>query len=138
MRFEDKTSKQTIIKYMTDGILLRESLIDPLLEQYKVIILDEIHERKVSTDILMSLLKKISQQWEEDFKLILTSATMDSKKFSKFFYDCSVYKIPGRSFPVEVFYAKKPETEYLITSVQSVIHIHLNQPAGDILLFLTG
>jgi pre-mRNA-splicing factor ATP-dependent RNA helicase DHX38/PRP16 len=84
IRFEDCTSEETLIKYMTDGVLLRESLHGEDLEQYSCIIMDEAHERSLHTDVLFGILKKIISR-RKDLKLIVTSATMDSENFSKFF-----------------------------------------------------
>ena len=100
IRFEDCTKKEkTVIKYMTDGVLLRESLNDPDLDQYSAIIMDEAHERSLNTDVLFGLLKKISAR-RRDLKLIITSATMNSERFSEFFGGVPVFNIPGRTFPV--------------------------------------
>jgi pre-mRNA-splicing factor ATP-dependent RNA helicase DHX38/PRP16 len=100
IRFEDCTKKdKTFIKYMTDGVLLRESLNDPDLDQYSAIIMDEAHERSLNTDVLFGLLKKISARIR-DLKLIITSATMNSERFSEFFGGVPVFTIPGRTFPV--------------------------------------
>lgn len=137
IRFEDRTSPKTLIKYMTDGMLLRECLIDQLLTQYQVIIIDEVHERKIQTDIIMCLLKKVCAK-RPDFKLVITSATLNSNKFSKYFNDCPMFKIPGRVFPVKIFFTQKPEQEYLQSAVQCALNIHLSEGKGDILLFLTG
>lgn len=137
IRFEDFTSAKTIIKYMTDGMLLRECLLDSSLSNYSVIILDEAHERTISTDVLFGLIKDALKK-RKDLKLIVTSATLDAEKFSSYFYDCPIFRIPGRSYPVEIFYANEPEEDYLSASLLTVQQIHLQEPAGDILLFLTG
>lgn len=137
IRFEDRTSAATRIKYMTDGMLLRECLADPSLKQYSVIMLDEAHERTVNTDVLFGLLKKASKA-HENLKIIVTSATLDAEKFSKYFFDCPIFKIPGRTFPVEIMYAKEPENDYLDGAIITVLQIHTTEPPGDILLFLTG
>lgn len=112
IRFEDCTSKNTYIKYMTDGMLLREALIDPDLNDYSVVMLDEAHERNLNTDILFGLLKKVVSR-RKDFTLIVTSATLDAEKFSSYFYDCKIFRIPGRTFPVEILYSTEPEEDYL-------------------------
>lgn len=112
IRFEDCTSKNTDIKYVTDGMLLREALIDPDLNDYSVIMLDEAHERNLNTDILFGLLKKVVSR-RKDFTLIVTSATLDAEKFSSYFYDCKIFRIPGRTFPVEILYSTEPEEDYL-------------------------
>jgi ATP-dependent RNA helicase DHX8/PRP22 len=137
IRFEDCTSPQTKIKYMTDGMLLRECLMDPDLKQYSLIMLDEAHERTINTDVLFGLMKQACEK-RKDLKLIVTSATLDSEKFSKYFYGCPIFTIPGRTFPVEILFAKEPETDYLDAALITVMQIHLTEPPGDILVFLTG
>ncbi|KAF9448842.1 pre-mRNA splicing factor [Macrolepiota fuliginosa MF-IS2] len=137
IRFEDCTSAETKIKYMTDGVLLRESLNEGDLDRYSVIILDEAHERSLSTDVLMGLLKKILSR-RRDLKLIVTSATMNAEKFSSFYGNAPCYTIPGRTFPVEIFHSKSPCEDYVDSSVKQVLQIHLSLPPGDILVFMTG
>ncbi|KAK0481843.1 P-loop containing nucleoside triphosphate hydrolase protein [Armillaria novae-zelandiae] len=137
IRFEDCTSPETRIKYMTDGMLQRECLIDPLCSSYSVIMLDEAHERTIATDVLFGLMKKAVKR-RPDLKLIVTSATLDAEKFSKYFFGCPIFTIPGRTFPVEILYTKEPESDYLDASLITVMQIHLSEPPGDILLFLTG
>lgn len=137
MRFEDCTSPETKIKYMTDGMLLRECLIDPDMKQYSIIMLDEAHERSISTDVLFGLMKKAVMK-RKDLKLIVTSATLDSVKFSEYFFGSPIFTIPGRMFPVEILYTKEPENDYLDAALITVMQIHLTEPPGDILVFLTG
>jgi ATP-dependent RNA helicase DHX8/PRP22 len=138
IRFEDKTTDGvTKIKYMTDGIMQREILLDPLLGRYSVIMLDEAHERTVATDVLFGLLKKTIKR-RPDLKLIVTSATLDAEKFSTYFNNCPIFTIPGRAFPVEILYAREPESDYVDAALKTVETIHLTEPPGDILLFLTG
>mmetsp|Transcript_5125 Transcript_5125/g.10403 ORF Transcript_5125/g.10403 Transcript_5125/m.10403 type:complete len:1163 (-) Transcript_5125:1198-4686(-) len=137
IRFEDCTSPETIIKYMTDGMLLREALLDPEMSQYSVIVLDEAHERTISTDVLFGLLKTCVRN-RKDLKLVVTSATLDAEKFSTYFFNCPIFTIPGRTFPVEILYSKEPEADYLDGALMTVMQIHLREPPGDILLFLTG
>lgn len=137
IRFEDCTSPQTDIKYMTDGMLLRECLLDDMLGHYSVVILDEAHERTIHTDVLFGLLKEVVQR-RKDFKLIVTSATLDAEKFSGYFFDCPIFTIPGRTYPVEILYTKAPEADYMDAAMITVMQIHLSEPEGDILLFLTG
>lgn len=124
-------------RYMTDGMLLRECLMDLDLKTYSVIMLDEAHERTIHTDVLFGLLKQAVQKRPE-LKLIVTSATLDAVKFSQYFFEAPIFTIPGRTFPVEVLYTKEPETDYLDASLITVMQIHLREPPGDILLFLTG
>ncbi|KAK8551069.1 hypothetical protein V6N12_039737 [Hibiscus sabdariffa] len=137
IRFEDCTGPDTVIKYMTDGMLLREILIDGDLSQYTVIMLDEAHERTIHTDVLFGLLKQLLKR-RADLRLIVTSATLDAEKFSGYFFDCSIFSIPGRTFPVEILYTKQPESDYLDAALITVLQIHLTEPEGDILVFLTG
>jgi len=137
IRFEDVTSPQTTIKYMTDGMLLRECLVDADLLQYSVIILDEAHERNIHTDVLMGLLKQTTLR-RKDLKLIVTSATLDADKFSTYFRGCPIFTIPGRTYPVDTLYTRDPESDYLDAALITVMQIHLSEPPGDVLVFLTG
>ena len=137
IRFEDCTSERTVLKYMTDGMLLREFLSEPDLESYSVLIIDEAHERTLHTDVLFGLVKDIAR-FRSDLKLIISSATMDCEKFSAFFDNAPIFRIPGRRYPVDIFYTKQPEADYLQAVVVTVFQIHITQPPGDILVFLTG
>lgn len=137
IRFEDCTSKETVIKYMTDGVLLRESLNEQDLDRYSCVIMDEAHERALNTDVLMGLFKKILQR-RRDLKLIVTSATMNSKRFSDFFGGAPEFTIPGRTFPVDVMFHRSPVEDYVDQTVQQVLSIHVSQGQGDILVFMTG
>lgn len=137
IRFEDCTSERTKLKYMTDGMLLREFLMDPTLESYSVMIIDEAHERTLHTDILFGLLKDITR-FRSDLKLLISSATLDSDKFSDFFDEAPIFKIPGRRYPVHVFYTTAPEANYIDAATVTILQIHVTQKLGDILVFLTG
>ena len=137
IRFEDLTSENTIIKYMTDGMLLREFLKEPDLGSYSVLMIDEAHERSLHTDILFGLVKDIVR-YRNDIRLIISSATVEAEKFSKYFDGAPIFNVPGRKFPVDVYYTKAPENNYLDAAVVTVLQIHLSQPDGDILVFLTG
>lgn len=86
IRFEDNTSPSTFLKYMTDGMLLREAMSDPLLTRYSAVILDEAHERTLNTDILMGLLKEVCRK-RKDLQVVVMSATLDAGKFQKYFDD---------------------------------------------------
>lgn len=137
IRFEDCTSKDTVIKYMTDGVLLRESLNEPDLDKYSCVIMDEAHERALNTDILMGLFKKILQR-RRDLKLIITSATLNAKRFSDFYGGAPDFTIPGRTFPVDTLFHRSPVEDYVDQAVQQVLSIHVSMDQGDILVFMTG
>ncbi|KAL4706408.1 hypothetical protein ACJJTC_012950 [Scirpophaga incertulas] len=137
IRFEDCTSPKTVIKYMTDGILLREGLREPDLDNYCAIIMDEAHERSLSTDMLFGLLREVVAR-RTDLKLIVTSATMDSSKFSTFFGNVPTFTIPGRTFPVETFFSKNVCEDYVDGAVKQALQIHLLPEEGDILIFMPG
>lgn len=153
IRFEDCTSPETFIAYMTDGILLRESLTDPDLDRYSVVIMDEAHERSLNTDILFGILRGVVGR-RRDFRLIVTSATMNAEKFSAFFGGCPVFNVPGRTFPVRIEYTRVPVEDYVDATVQRCLQIHCSlagggdstdnddnpetSTKGDILIFMTG
>jgi ATP-dependent RNA helicase DDX35 len=151
IRFEDVTSAKTQIKFLTDGLLLREMLVDPLLKRYSVIMVDEAHERSLSSDILLSLLKKILRKRPE-LRVVVSSATIEAEKFLDFFKPDQddtaggnseeefghIISIEGRMHPVEVQYLIEPVSDYVEKAVQTVIDIHTSEDKGDILLFLTG
>ncbi|KAI0000128.1 pre-mRNA-splicing factor ATP-dependent RNA helicase PRP43 [Russula compacta] len=141
IRFEDVTEPgTTFLKYMTDGLLLREAMNDPDLNRYSTIILDETHERTLATDILMGLLKSLVKR-RKDLKVIVMSATLDALKIQKYFTvsePVPVFKIPGRTHPVEIFYTQEPEPDYLEAAMRTVLMLHRAEDPGDILLFLTG
>ncbi|XP_018786289.1 PREDICTED: putative pre-mRNA-splicing factor ATP-dependent RNA helicase PRP1 [Bactrocera latifrons] len=138
IRFEDCSSAKTVLKYMTDGMLLREAMSDPMLEQYQVILLDEAHERTLATDILMGVLKEVIRQ-RSDLKLVVMSATLDAGKFQQYFDNAPLMNVPGRTHPVEIFYTPEPERDYLEAAIRTVIQIHMCEDIeGDILMFLTG
>uniref|UniRef100_A0A8D0FF26 RNA helicase n=1 Tax=Strix occidentalis caurina TaxID=311401 RepID=A0A8D0FF26_STROC len=146
VRFDDCTTEDTAIKYMTDGCLLRQILADPLLSKYSIIILDEAHERSLSTDILFGLLKKLFLQKKPPnrktaMKVVVMSATLEVDKLSEFFGHCSVLHIPGRSYPVKEIFCNLLSPRDIGSSAYAVkvtLDIHLNEPEGDILVFLTG
>ncbi|MDI1489997.1 MAG: hypothetical protein OHK93_001196 [Ramalina farinacea] len=137
IRFEDNTSDKTILKYMTDGMLLREFLTEPDLGAYSALMIDEAHERTLHTDILFGLVKDIAR-FRPELKLLISSATMDAQKFAKYFDDAPIFNIPGRRYPVDIHYTPQPEANYLAAAVTTVFQIHITQGRGDILVFLTG
>lgn len=137
IRFEDQTSDKTVLKYMTDGMLLRELMTDPELSTYSAIMIDEAHERTIATDILLALLKDLARA-RPNLKLLISSATMDAQKFAAYFDDAPIYNVPGRRYPVDIHYTPAPEPNYLAAAVVTVFQIHISQGKGDILVFLTG
>eukprot|EP01128_Nolandella_sp_AFSM9_P010324 TRINITY_DN710_c0_g1_i1.p1 TRINITY_DN710_c0_g1~~TRINITY_DN710_c0_g1_i1.p1 ORF type:complete len:1005 (+),score=215.59 TRINITY_DN710_c0_g1_i1:41-3055(+) len=137
IRFEDCTSDKTVVKYMTDGMLLREFLGEPDLKSYSTLIIDEAHERTLHTDILFGLVKDVAR-FRPDLKLLISSATLDAAKFSQYFDDAPIFKIPGRTYPVDVMYTRAPEADYIEAAIVTTLQIHITQPPGDILIFLTG
>ena len=145
IRFEDLTSAKTRIKFLTDGLLLREALADPLLSRYSVIMIDEAHERSLSTDILLGVLKKISKRRPE-LRIIISSATLQAEDFLRFFSreDAAehpvgrIISLEGRMYPVDTMYLEEPAEDYVEKAVKTVFDIHASEPDGDILIFLTG
>ncbi|KAI9470820.1 MAG: P-loop containing nucleoside triphosphate hydrolase protein [Benjaminiella poitrasii] len=146
IRFDDRTTESTKLKYMTDGILLREITMDPKLSQYDVVIIDEAHERTLETDVLFGLLKQ-THRLRPHLKILIMSATLDVTKFSDFFDGCPIFEIPGRTYPVEIIYPLLDAPTKSMASLKSAMvdraveqawKIHCREPKGDILVFLTG
>ncbi|CAJ2511466.1 Uu.00g070910.m01.CDS01 [Anthostomella pinea] len=152
IRFEDVTSASTRIKFLTDGLLIREALVDPLLSRYSVIMVDEAHERSTSTDILLGLLKKIRRRRPE-LRIIISSATLQAEDFLSFFSEHSdgsepaqdgedkvgrIISLEGRTYPIDVLYLDSPTEDYVEKAVSTVFDIHTKEPDGDVLVFLTG
>lgn len=151
IRFEDLTSAKTRIKFLTDGLLLREALADPLLSRYSVIMVDEAHERSLSTDILLGVLKKIRRR-RPDLRIVVSSATLQAEDFLRFFSGAkeanendeaentvgNIISLEGRMYPVDTLFLEEPAEDYVERAVKIVFDIHSSEPNGDILLFLTG
>ncbi|PHJ23184.1 helicase associated domain [Cystoisospora suis] len=127
IRFEDCTSSRTRIKYMTDGVLLRESLSDADLDKYTAVIMDEAHERSLNTDVLFGLLRGVVSR-RHDFRLIVTSATMDAERFANFFGGAVIFHIPGRTFPVDVEFSRSLPDDYVDAAVQKCLAVHCSTP----------
>lgn len=140
VRFRDKTRPHTAIKLMTDGILLAESLSDPYLNQYDTLIVDEAHERSLNIDFLLGFLIRLVKR-RKDLKVLITSATIDTEKFSKAFGNAPVIEVSGRMYPVEVRYEPPSGdeeegpglAEQAATAVDSLV---AEDPFGDILVFM--
>jgi ATP-dependent RNA helicase DDX35 len=166
VRFDSNVSSNTAIKYCTDGVLLRETMSDPLLSKYSVIIVDEAHERSLQSDILLGLLKKIIKKRKE-LRIIITSATLNASDLKDFFEtnnnqinneiknneiknkdnknkenknneSACILSVQGRQFPVDIQYLSAPCHSYVQTAVDTVLNIHKKESKGDILLFLPG
>lgn len=148
VRFDAKCSEKTVIKFCTDGLLLRETMSDPLLSKYSVIIVDEAHERSLQSDLMLGLLKKILKK-RNDLRIIVTSATVDANLIKEFFETTSnktdhtkdtacIVSVQGRVHPVDILYQQKPSANYIISAAETVLNIHASEEKGDILVFLPG
>lgn len=137
VRFEDCTSQKTEIKFITEGILLKEMVRNPLLDEYSILILDEIHERSFNIELILTLCKNLIRI-RSDLKLIMMSATLDSERFSQFFQNCPIFCIPGKCFSVKIKYQRIDNTNYISGCFNSIIKIIKKEPKGDILVFLPG
>ena len=142
VRFTDKVSNKTAIKTMTDGILLAEMQHDRSLSKYSVIIIDEAHQRSLNIDFLLGYLKQLLPK-RPDLKIIVTSATIDTARFSEHFNDAPIIEVSGRTYPVEIRY-RPPEEEgtgeplsQTEAIVEAVVELD-NEADGDILVFCSG
>ncbi|MBW04411.1 putative ATP-dependent RNA helicase DHX33, partial [Eschrichtius robustus] len=128
VRFDDVTSEDTKIKFLTDGMLLREAISDSLLRKYSCVILDEAHERTIHTDVLFGVVKAAQKRRKElgklPLKVIVMSATMDVDLFSQYFSGAPVLYLEGRQHPIQIFYTKQPQHDYLHAALVSVFQIH--------------
>ena len=136
-RFERKVSRETRIKFMTDGVLLAETRADPLLRAYDTIIIDEAHERSLNIDFLLGILKRILAR-RRDLKVIVSSATLDSDLFSRFFGNAPALHVPGRLYPISIRYLAPPEDEESDVARDVADAVEGLPADGDILVFLSG
>jgi RNA helicase HrpA len=139
MRFEDTTGPNTRIKVMTDGILLMELKADPLLKNYSVILVDEAHERSLNIDFILGLLKSVMRERPE-FKVIISSATINTKIFSEFFDNAPIVSIDARIYPVEVIYRplERESLEFQVEAITKIVMTEAKKHSGDILVFMSG
>lgn len=145
VRFDNMTSACTKIKYMTDGMLLREAILDPLLKKYSIVILDEAHERTIHTDVLFGVVKAAQKKRnalnrkDVNLKVIIMSATMDVDNFSSYFGSCPVLYLEGRQFPIKLYYAPEHQSDYSFAALVTIFQIHRKAFSDEgILVFLTG
>lgn len=154
VRFDEVCGADTKIKYVSDGMLVRELLSDPLLSRYSVIVLDEAHERTLRTDFLIASLKSIQAKRKQatdgkrkgkspsseinPLKIIVMSATLDAEKFSRFYHNARILYVKGRQHPVKIFHTAVSQTDYVESASRAFFQIHLDQPPGDVLIFLPG
>lgn len=167
MRFDEHVTPGTRIKYLTDGMLVREMMIDPLLLRYDVVVVDEAHERTLRTDVVLASLKRILAIRNGDsadrkgkgkanpLKVVIMSATLDAEKFSKFFEKCLVFchsyvshnlklnsapvlYVKGRQHPVSIYHTSTSQNDYVQAALRTFFQIHVAEEAGDVLIFLPG
>ena len=144
----DLNKKRSVIKYCTDGLLLRETLSDPLLSQYSVVMVDESHERSLHSDVLLGLLKKILRKRPKDFRIIVASASMDARLLENFFEAgmnkgdnvkvARVLNIRGKPHDVDMLFLDRPCKDYVTKAIDTVLSIHASEGAGDVIVFLPG
>ncbi|QPG76449.1 hypothetical protein FOA43_003838 [Brettanomyces nanus] len=141
VRFSNVTSKKTKLRYLTDGMLLREMMLDPMMSKYSTIIVDEAHERTILTDLILGFLKGLilgKRKDDSDFRVIVMSATLDAEKFSQFFENAPIYYIEGRLFPVKRLYLQRSADDIIDDMVKAIIQVNQGERTGDILCFLPG
>ncbi|VDC01852.1 unnamed protein product [Peniophora sp. CBMAI 1063] len=151
VRFDEKSNKDTRVKYLTDGMLMREMMGDPTLEQYSVVIVDEAHERTLRTDLILASLKSILRKRngsgakrtadgkpKNPLKVVVMSATLDAEKFSEFFDKAKIIYVQGRQHPVTIYHTSSHQNDWAEAALRTFFQIHLDQPDGDVLVFLPG
>ena len=141
VRFNDTSSPLSLIKLMTDGILLAEIQHDPLLEKYDTLIIDEAHERSLNIDFLLGYIRKILPK-RPDLKVIITSATIDVERFSQHFNGAPIISVSGRTFPVDIIYRPwhgelEDQAQGIVEALEEILTLPKG-PVGDVLVFLPG
>ncbi len=137
VRFDDRGSEDTLVRVVTDGLLLAEIRRDPLLRRYDTVIVDEAHERSLNIDFLLGCLHRILPR-RPDLKLIITSATIDPERFSEHFGGAPIVEVSGRTYPVEVRYRPPGEDEELLDALADAVEELLAERDGDVLAFFSG
>jgi len=137
VRFSDRSSEDTLVRLVTDGLLLAEIHRDPLLRRYDTVIVDEAHERSLNIDFLLGYLARLLPK-RPDLKLIITSATIDPERFARHFGGAPVVEVSGRTYPVEVRYAPLEEDEDVVDAIGGACEALLRERRGDVLVFLSG
>ncbi|KAI0643096.1 P-loop containing nucleoside triphosphate hydrolase protein [Trametes meyenii] len=151
VRFDEASSPETRIKYVTDGMLVRELLGDPLLSRYSVVVVDEAHERTLRTDLLIANLKTIQKARNSPsdakgkaaaklapLKVVIMSATLEAEKFSKFYNNAKIVYVKGRQHPVTIYHASASQPDYVDAALRTFFQIHTDRGEGDVLIFLPG
>lgn len=139
VRFSNVTSPKTKINYLTDGMLIRELMLDHFLSKYSTIVIDEAHERTVLTDLVLGFLKQIIvSKRRNDLKVVVMSATLNAELFSKFFHDAPILFVEGRIYPVSRHYLSTSSEDIVDTMIRAVVHVNMSEQEGDILCFLPG
>ncbi len=139
VRFEDVGGRGTRLRFMTEGILLRRLLVDPLLRGAKVVVLDEFHERHLATDLALALLARLQRRERPDLRILVMSATLESEPVCEFLGNCPAIRSEGRAYPVSVAYAETTDNRPLADRVaSSVRRLHQDRCDGDVLVFLPG
>ena len=137
IRFDRRVARRSRLKFMTDGILLAEIQADPDLREYRAIIVDEAHERSLNIDLLLGHLRRLVQR-RVDLSVIVSSATIDTRKFSAFFEDAPVIEVSGRRYPIEVRYRPPPEDDTQAGISAALAEIYREEDEGDVLVFLAS
>ncbi|KAK2194404.1 bifunctional Helicase superfamily 1-2 [Babesia duncani] len=136
VRFHSKFGRKTKIKFVTDGVLLREAMEDPLLSNYSVIVIDEAHERSIRSDVLLGVCKLCLER--RNIKIVIMSATLDIRGLVDFFPGAVTVSVPGRQHPISFYYLQEPQEDYIEAALITILQLNLTTKNGDILVFLPG